>query len=117
MLLRPAPKGISWRFPWTRELLAFGDPVISTGPATVVSDDPPRALPTSAQEIRSIARMTHGRAELYLGSSDLKKPLLDGRAAGVPLLHLSTHATADETNPEGSRILFSPQTSQAPLDY
>jgi tetratricopeptide (TPR) repeat protein len=117
MLLRPPPKGVSLRFPWTRELLAFGDPLISSRPGTVVSDDPPRTLPTSAQEVRSIARMTHGRAELYLGASDLKKPLLEGRAAGVPLLHLSTHATADETNPEGSRILFSPETSEEPVDY
>ncbi|HZX65567.1 MAG TPA: CHAT domain-containing tetratricopeptide repeat protein, partial [Myxococcales bacterium] len=117
ILLRPPPKGLSWRLPWTRELLAFGDPLVVQRPATVVSDDPPRALPTSAQEVRSIARMTHGRAELYLGASDLKKPLLEGRAAGVPLLHLSTHATADETNPELSRILFSSQTSEEPLDF
>ncbi|MFL5248706.1 MAG: CHAT domain-containing protein [Myxococcales bacterium] len=117
ILLRPPPKGLSWRLPWTRELLAFGDPLVAQRPATVVSDEPPRALPTSAQEVRSIARMTHGRAELYLGASDLKKPLLEGRAAGVPLLHLSTHATADETNPELSRILFSSQTSERPPDF
>ena len=58
-----------------------------------------------------------GIAELHLGAADLKRHLLEGRAAGVPLLHLSTHATADETNPERSRIVFSPEGAQEPLDF
>jgi tetratricopeptide (TPR) repeat protein len=118
LLLRPAATATSWRLPWTRELLAFGDPAISQERAgSLVAGDVPGRLPTSAQEVRSIARMTHGRAELYLGAADLKKHLLEGRAAGVPLLHLSTHATADEANPERSRIVFSPEGPQEPLDF
>jgi len=118
LLLRPKPAERSWRLPWTRELLAFGDPVIpaQTG-GPLVDGELPGRLPTSAQEVQSIARMTHGRAELHLGAADLKRHLLEGRAAGVPLLHLSTHATADETNPERSRIVFSPEGAQEPLDF
>jgi CHAT domain-containing protein len=118
ILLRPPAAKWSWHLPWTRELLAFGDPILSAQPqGPLVEADLPGRLPTSAQEVRSIARMTHGRAELYLGAADLKKHLLEGRAAGVPLLHLSTHATADETNPERSRIVFSPDGPQEPLDF
>jgi CHAT domain-containing protein/tetratricopeptide (TPR) repeat protein len=118
LLLRPPASATSWRLPWTRELLAFGDPVIAqerAGP--LVAGDLPGRLPTSAQEVRSIARMTHGRAELYLGAANLKKHLLEGRAAGVPLLHFSTHATADDINPERSRIVFSPDVPKDPLDF
>jgi CHAT domain-containing protein len=35
----------------------------------------------------------------------------------VPLLHLSTHATADDGNPERSRIVFTPERPEDPTDY
>jgi CHAT domain-containing protein len=116
------PQKRSWRFPWDRELVAFGDPIASTPagakrPAALVEDEIPGRLPKSAEEVRAIARMVHGRAEIHLGGDDLKKYLLQGRATGVPMLHLSTHATADLDNPERSRMLFSPESSNEALDY
>ena len=118
LLMRPPPPESSWRLPWSRELIAFGDPLVAGQPSgSFVADDLPGRLPGSAQEIRSIARVARGRAELYLGAADLKKHLFDGRAAGVPLLHLATHATADEVNPERSRILFSPEGKGDALDF
>ena len=118
LLLRPKAVERSWRLPWTRELVAFGDPVIPAQPDGAFLDrEAAVRLPTSAQEVQSIARLTRGRAELHLGAADLKRHLLEGRAAGVALLHLSTHATADETNPERSRIVFSPEGAAQSADF
>src|SRR5437763_16290566 len=74
-------------------------------------------LAASAEDARAIARTCPGRAQLFLGSANLKKHLLDGDAAGVPLLHLATHAVADMASPERSRILFSPERQQDGVDY
>jgi len=118
LLLRPKTGGRSFRLPWTRELVAFGDPLVpAQADGAFLEGEPPGRLPTSAQEVVSIARMTHGRAELHLGAADLKRYLLEGRAAGVPLLHLSTHATANEMNPERSRIVFSPEGGAKSVDF
>jgi CHAT domain-containing protein/Tfp pilus assembly protein PilF len=123
MLVRGlSPEKRSWRFPWDRQLVAFGDPMVSTqsaakAPAGLVEEEILGRLPKSAEEVRAIARMVQGRAEIHLGGDDLKKYLLQGRATGVPMLHLSTHATADLDNPERSRVLFSPENSNEGLDY
>src|SRR5205807_62107 len=123
ILLRdPRAASRSWAFPWSRQLVAFGDPLVSTRPSQAISEALPGEelrgrLPTSADEVRAISRMGKGRAELHLGAGDLKKFLLEGTARGVPLLHLSTHATADEVNPERSRILFSPEREVDRADY
>ena len=123
ILLRdPRAASRSWAFPWSRQLVAFGDPVVSTRPSQALSEALPGEelrgrLPTSAEEVRAISQMGKGRAELHLGAGDLKKFLLEGTARGVPLLHLSTHATADEVNPERSRILFSPEREVDRADY
>jgi CHAT domain-containing protein len=123
MLLRGRPlEKTSWRFPWDRQLLAFGDPIVSTRsgakpPAGLVEEEILGRLPKSAEEVRAIERMVQGRAEIHLGGDDLKKYLLQGRATGVPMLHLSTHATVDLDNPERSRVLFSPENSNEGLDY
>jgi CHAT domain-containing protein/Tfp pilus assembly protein PilF len=123
ILLRdPVSNGRSWRFPWDRQMVAFGDPIVSSQVTPqwdeVLAEDEIRArLPKSAEEVQAIARMLHGRAEVYLGAADLKKYLLQGRAKGVPLLHLSSHATADVDNPERSRILFSPENDNETADY
>ena len=108
----------SWSFPWARRLVAFGDPLVSARPASTLPVEAPRAaLATSAEEVREIARLSGGRAEIHLGAASSKKHLLQGEARGVPLLHLSTHATADEANPERSRILFSPESPAGGPDY
>jgi len=112
----------SWHFPWQRQLLALGDPIVRSqtapAPAELLTADESRArLPKSAEEVEAIARLSRGRAEVYLGAADLKRHLLEGKAKGVSLLHLSTHATADDDNPERSRILFSPAEADQPADY
>jgi CHAT domain-containing protein len=117
----PGPRG-SWSFPWDRQLVAFGDPLVSAHSPGVLSQALPAdelrgRLATSAEEVREIARIGGGRAELHLGAGNSKKYLLQGRARGVPLLHLSTHATADDGNPERSRIVFTPERPEDPTDY
>jgi CHAT domain-containing protein len=122
MMVRGAPQEKSWRFPWNRQLVAFGDPIVSSQssakpPAALAEDEIPGRLPKSADEVQTIARMVQGRAEIHLGTDDLKKYLLQGRATGVPMLHLATHATADLDNPERSHMVFSPENTAETLDY
>jgi CHAT domain-containing protein len=111
----------SWRVPWSRELVAFGDPKIPSQSDPLAQALPEKEtrgrLPMSAEEVRVIARISRGRSELYLGADDLKKYLLQGRVKGTTLLHLSTHATVDAENPERSRILFSPENDSQTPDY
>ena len=110
-----------WAPPWKRQLITFAAPRIqpaSHGPAMELGGaELSNPLPASAEEARAIARTCPGRAQLFLGSANLKKHLLDGDAAGVPLLHLATHAVADMASPERSRILFSPERQQDGVDY
>jgi tetratricopeptide (TPR) repeat protein len=123
LLLRDAPDEGRFTPPWRRHLLAFGDPVVGAAAGGALADALPgdearERLPSSAEEVRAIAAMLGGaRAELHLGAANLKRHLLDGRARDVPILHLSTHATADDLSPERSRILFSPEAGQGRADY
>jgi len=118
ILLRDTRPGASRNWPWQRRMIAFADPIVRNRANEILPGSETRArLPKSAEEVQAIARMTPGRAEIYLGAADLKQHLLQGRATGVPLLHLSSHATADEDNPERSRILFSPATDDEAADY
>ncbi len=117
----PAHAG-SWLFPWNRRLLAFGDPLVSSSAGRSWSDvfaenELQERLPGSAQEVQAIARISRGRSEIHLGADDLKEYLIQGNARGVPLLHLSTHATADLDSPERSRILFTTGNKDARPDY
>ncbi|HEY2028524.1 MAG TPA: CHAT domain-containing protein, partial [Myxococcales bacterium] len=120
LLLRDAPKP-GWSFPWKRELLAFADPRLGTAEGRLAADalggaELQAPLPASAEEARGIARYCHGRAQLNLGPNDLKQRFI-ASAAAAPLLHLATHATADMTVPERSRILFSPAAPGHRADY
>lgn len=119
VLLRDAPRRSgAWSPPWARRLLAFADPLVPVSAAGPLPGETPRArLVTSAAEAQEIARIAGGRAELRLGAANTKKELLEGKARGVTLLHLSTHATADDVNPERSRILFSPARPGDGPDY
>jgi CHAT domain-containing protein/tetratricopeptide (TPR) repeat protein len=118
LLLREPPRARFWSLPWQRQLLAFADPRIGSG--TGAADALGGAelqdrLPASADEARAIGQSCRGRSELHLGPDDLKRYLLQARAA--PLLHLATHATADVSSPERSRILFSPAAPGDRADY
>jgi CHAT domain-containing protein len=101
-------------FPWSRQLLAFGDPIAPAG--GVFPDDRLWSrLPDAARELRAIAAALPGRSEIHSGAGDLKALL--ARAAGVPLLHFSTHATVDPTDPNRSRMLFTPQRGSPGSEY
>ena len=119
LLRRPRTPVKRIRFPWTRQLAAFGNPTLQeqvTTPENLEASVGLHALPFSAEEIQSIAGMARGESSLFLGSADLKNALLTGDAR-APILHVSTHAFADTDVPESSRILFSPETPGGAADY
>ena len=100
----PIPKPAApARFPWSRQLIAFADPVGIAG-----------RLPASAAEAKSIASQLPGGAKLFLASENRKRNLRDLTA---PLLHFSTHAVADVAVPDRSRILFTPEAGSSDPDF
>ena len=111
--------------PWQNQLVAFGDPaVVGNGESSVLaqrnlpeSGGALGALPSSGEEIRGIARMSAGRARLYLRDSDRKPDFKQYSGSRAALLHVSTHAIADMDNPERSRLLFSPDRAGEPNNY
>lgn len=114
-LLTAKPSG-KWIAPWRRQLVAFGDPPVSTvDPFGVTEQWQP--LPASADEVKGIASLLPGRSQLYIGSQARKHHLLSGAVAGVPLLHFSTHAIVDEENPDRSRVLLAPDSAGTSSDY
>jgi len=109
-----------WAPPWRRQLVSFAAPRIQAAHGAAMElggAELSNPLPASAEESRAIARTCPGRAQLFLGNANLKRHLVDGVAAGVPLLHLATHAVADMGSAERSRILFSPDREQDGADY
>jgi CHAT domain-containing protein len=122
LLLRGALQNASaTRLPWQQQLVGFGDPsVIGGGESSLTSA--PRgeitgSLPASGEEIRGIARLSAGRAKLFLGPDDRKRNFFDSAHSGAALLHVSTHAVADMDDPERSRLLFSPDEPGQPNNY
>src|SRR4051794_14777901 len=120
-LLRREPRRAKLHMPWTRELVAFGDPASHRESADFEpmggGGADTAALPYSSKEVESISAMASGKTELFLGSKDLKSSFLGGKADGAMLLHVSTHAVADADNPENSRLQFSASDPQAAPDY
>lgn len=101
-------------WPWTRQLVAFGDPTVdaqlSDNDTKNPDQGPHKALPYSSREIEDIANLAPGSSRLFLRQEDLKTYFRNGNANTGIVLHVSTHALADVDNPEGSRLLFSPDT-------
>jgi tetratricopeptide (TPR) repeat protein len=91
----------TWRFsaPWARQIMAIGEPS-----STDVFGEQWSPLPASGKEIRDIAALLPGRAELHM-RNDANKSVL-ARVRGVPVLHFATHAFVDSENPDRSRILL-----------
>jgi CHAT domain-containing protein len=120
LLRRVRPPVQTFQMPWTHQLVAFGDPTVQASEPTAAGLEGVAGLaplPYSAAEIRSIAGMARGKAELFLRSLDLKRTFMAGKANSALVLHVSTHAFADADSLEGSRILFSPENAQASPDY
>ena len=85
--------------PWATQMVALADP-----PARDIFGEAATALPNSTVEVREIARILPGRAELHFGKDALE--IYVKRASSAPLLHLATHAFVDAENPDRSRILL-----------
>jgi CHAT domain-containing protein/tetratricopeptide (TPR) repeat protein len=122
LLLRGAMQNASaTRLPWQQQLVGFGDPTVVGGGesslTSAVRGEVSGSLPASGEEIRSIARMSTGRAKLFLGPDDRKSAFFASTHSGAALLHLSTHAVADMDDPERSRLLFSPDEPGQPNNY
>jgi len=121
LLLRGASPHQATRLPWQKELVGFGDPaVVGTGESSLLAsrgEQHLQSLPSSREEIRSIASMSAGRTLLYLSLADQKTRFFQSARSGAPLLHVSTHAIADMDNPERSRLLFSPDQPGQPNNF
>ena len=109
---RAAPR---WLPPWRLQLRAFADPVEGSRDQDGDSAVGVR-LAASAGEVRAVASELGGRAVMHVGADNRKAYLLSPPDA--PLLHLATHAVADTSAMEQSRIEFSaPDRSASTADY
>jgi CHAT domain-containing protein len=122
LLLRGAQqRSASIRFPWQEQLVGFGDPhVVNDGESPLEEEQQGNnagLLPSSAEEIRAIARLSSGRTKLFLGMEDRQSSFFEAAHSGAALLHVSTHAVADMDDPERSRLLFSPDERGQPNNY
>jgi CHAT domain-containing protein/tetratricopeptide (TPR) repeat protein len=112
------PQGL--QFPWQHQLTAFGNPIVVSGGGDLLAASSEQRLGDlsgSAEEIQSIARMSAGRTQIFLGHADRKQNFFDAVAYHPVLLHVSTHAIADTDNAERSRLLFSPDQPGQPNNY
>ncbi len=122
VLLRPTSRERSWSPPWRQELLAFADPAADASGSGLFRAGQARGetwsrLPKAVEEVRYIASVLPGRPEVRVGADAAKKDLLAGVVRRVPLMHMATHATADYTAPERSRILFAPAEKENAADF
>jgi hypothetical protein len=112
LLVHRPPPARGWMWPWQRELLAFGDP--PEAPSSAGAGQP--RLSHAEEEVRGIAGYMRGRTELHLGAAARKRVLLEG-SAGVPALHIASHAVADTRDPDRSRILLAPPLAGGAPDH
>jgi CHAT domain-containing protein len=120
LLGRKTPNQRWLKFPWSRQLSAFGDPTLRLSAEAESDDANQRALPPlpgSAKEVREIAAMANGRKLIFLGPANTRSNFTGGPANESSLLHVSTHAIADVVNPENSRMVFSPDNSGQNASY
>jgi CHAT domain-containing protein len=104
-----------WRWPWQREVVAFGDPAPAR--AYPLEPRPLPPLPYAADEARRIARELPGAATVHIGADARKALFVDRQAQAAPVVHFATHAVADTRDPERSRILLAPSSADASADY
>lgn len=111
----PKMMGQRWLFPWNQQMTAFGNPPLSSSDALAAKEGW-QPLPASEKEVRGIAGILPGRAEIHLGADARKTYLVNHRPKRAPLLHFSTHAMVDAENPDRSRILLAADSSNG-ADY
>jgi hypothetical protein len=112
---RNAQSHRSWKWPWQRTLVAFGDPP----PVPAATSPGGAALPRLSyadEEIRGIAESLPGQSVLHVGAGAQKR-FLHQELHTAPVLHFSTHAIGDARDPERSRILLAPAAPGEPADY
>lgn len=98
-LLQSTPAGRTWLPPWRVQLRVFADPAVA------------------ADEARQVAGELAGRTVMHLGADNRKADLFSSTEQS-PLLHLATHAVADASAMEQSRMVFSsPTGSGTDADY
>jgi tetratricopeptide (TPR) repeat protein len=102
--------------PWQRQWIGFGNPVVNAKDV-LPNDEHWSRLPDSARELQSIRRVLPGAAEIHSGEDNLKRYLFNRGLAGAPMLHFSTHASIDFTDPNLSRILFTPEPGRQGSAY
>ena len=105
-LLRAVPSQPRFRPPWRVQLRAFADPVFGSASLDDVTGLR-RGLRSAGNEVRQIASQLTGRTILHVGQDDRKAYLL-GSNERAPILHIATHAMADASAMEQSRMIFSP---------
>jgi len=105
-LLRELPRSRGWVPPWRLQLRVFADPRFASADLDDAAQLHER-LDASADEARQVAAELAGRATLHLGAENRKAYLL-ATTERAPILHVATHAVADASALEQSRIMFSP---------
>ena len=115
-LLRELPRNRGWIPPWRLELRMFADPRFATADLDDAAQLRGR-LDATADEARQVAAELSGQTILHVGVENRKAYLL-AATERAPILHLATHAVADASALEQSRIVFSPAAgSGARADY
>ena len=115
LVRRNAQPDRAWRWPWQRQLVAFGDPPAVSADSSPGAAALPR-LSYADDEIRGIAESLAGTvgAAPRRRRPETVSPSGPARRAG---LHFSTHAIADTRDPDRSRILLAPSEPGGPVDY
>lgn len=114
-LVREPPRARGWLPPWTLQLRVFADPVFASAQLDDAAQLHER-LDASADEARQIASELTGRTAMHL-RQDSRKAYLLATTEQSPILHLATHAVADASAMEQSRIAFSPASASGQADY
>jgi CHAT domain-containing protein len=108
-LLRSIPTS-AWLPPWRVQLRGFADPI--SGAQAGDADPAHRRLTGTAEEVSAVAGELGGLAELHVGRGNRK--IFLGASARTPVIHLATHAVADASTMEQSRIMFSSADESVP---
>ncbi len=104
------------RWPWQLTLLALADPRPGHEGQDVTTREFPWApLPEASREVAGVAEALGGKSALHTGA-DAKKVWLHS-AGEYMVLHLATHAFADQRNSNLSYVLLAPGSARERFDY